>query len=138
MFWTLEQDKALRELIESEGLSYHQAALRMGVTRHSAIGRGYRLKLKSKTPPPTPKPKKPLSEPPRASERVSNGLGRNRTYQYWMDIWPVRGGCKYPLGDPGHGEFRFCSEPRKAFSSYCPTHHGITRIPVRPRQAKAF
>lgn len=31
-------------------------------------------------------------------------------------------GCRFPHGDTKGAEFRFCNEPRRAGSSYCPLH----------------
>ena len=34
-------------------------------------------------------------------------------------------GCRYPIGDPGTPNFRFCRAPRQSSSSYCECHHKL-------------
>jgi GcrA cell cycle regulator len=34
--------------------------------------------------------------------------------------------CRYPIGEPGQPDFRFCGKPRVGGRSYCPEHVRIT------------
>lgn len=68
--WTTEVSDALRALI-GEGVSYGEAAyalnrrFNLAITRHAAIGRGYRIGLIP--PKPQPRPKVPKADRPRRS-----------------------------------------------------------------------
>jgi GcrA cell cycle regulator len=36
--------------------------------------------------------------------------------------------CRFPVGDPQHDNFHFCSHPQRPGSPYCEYHHAKTRI----------
>lgn len=40
---------------------------------------------------------------------------------------PMKGGCKYPIGDPKEKGFHFCRKRRVLGSSYCPEHRDLCR-----------
>lgn len=41
------------------------------------------------------------------------------------DIWPAKGGCFWPIGDPHEADFRFCCAKRGGDHRYCDEHHRI-------------
>jgi hypothetical protein len=46
---------------------------------------------------------------------------------------PVRvaSGCKWPLGDPGEKDFRFCGDPARSGGVYCVEHDAAAHAPTR-------
>ncbi|WP_372918776.1 GcrA family cell cycle regulator [Sandarakinorhabdus sp.] len=41
--------------------------------------------------------------------------------------------CRWPIGEPGAKDFRFCEAAGRPGSSYCAGHHAIAWVTVRPR-----
>ena len=40
--------------------------------------------------------------------------------------------CCYPIGDPGHPDFRHCGVIRHGVGPYCATHHALTHLKTAP------
>ena len=38
--------------------------------------------------------------------------------------------CCWPIGEPGHRDFRFCAEPSMGNKSYCPVHAAKAYVPI--------
>jgi len=46
--------------------------------------------------------------------------------------------CRFPIGDPREKSFRFCGEPAKAGSSYCPACHAVAYLKGSATPPRAF
>lgn len=159
--WTDTQIDDLRRLW-AEGLSAGRIAGELGrISRNSVIGKAHRLGLSARVErqsaqvaaprpakpkaPRKPKPPKALAwarrELPRALETVevdksrSFVIGNGVTFEQ-LDI---RTHCRFPIGDPGTPDFKYCGGPREFVClddeiphRYCAGHYAITH--ARPRR----
>lgn len=118
--WTPEQDAMLRELF-AIGLSFHAIALRLGVTKNSAIGRARRLNF----------PQRGGNEPAVAAKKAIRNERRRETVLRFPGRastecqWPMWGNER-PTHDYCHGPVAAPGEP------YCPEHRkrAWTGVPV--------
>ena len=137
IYWTKEMNKALREY-RAQGFSFSVIGDMMGVSRNAVAGRCHRLNLchkggpspvvrKTKTttkaPPPLvvepdPEPEVYISIEPvsKVKGAVASILAAN-----WRS-------CRYPIGDPRHEDFHFCSRPTEVGRPYCEDHCKISYI----------
>lgn len=112
--WTPEQVARLRSLVEF-GVAFKEIGRIMGMTKDKAIGKAYRLKLRG------PRSKAPAAVAPTLVEWLDT-----------LDTFPPRGGCVYPLGDPGRPGFHFCADPiADGRPSYCVAHDKVTHVAER-------
>lgn len=140
--WTTEVSDALRALI-GEGVSYGEAAyalnrrFNLAITRHSAIGRGYRIGLvppkREKAPAKVKPPKRSTANHDITLVRMVRGKGnsnnlrvttsREAIEQYKLrcvEIVPRHltitelecGDCRYPYGDEA---ITFCGHPAYSY-----------------------
>lgn len=151
MAWTEDRVEILTKLW-AEGLSASQIAKRLGgVTRNAVIGKVHRLGLsgrakpsrpktvsraKPAAKPSTPKPrvvrktapvvKAPPAPPPVEAKPLPNGE--------FATILTIRDHmCKWPIGDPGESDFRFCGRRVKDKEPYCEAHCSVAYQPSRRR-----
>lgn len=152
MAWTEDRVEVLTKLW-AEGLSASQIAKQLGgVTRNAVIGKVHRLGLSGRaTPsrparktakPATPRARKvsrastpkaprtivptPPSPPPIEAKPMANGE--------YATILTIRDHmCKWPIGDPGSAEFRFCGRKVKDKEPYCEAHCSVAYQPSRRR-----
>lgn len=127
MAWTEERVDLLKKLW-TEGLSASQIARTMGdVTRNAVIGKVHRLGLSGRASSRPQRPRhvtmpKPLSKPVPIrpvildEELTSAATAKNNVLNIAENM------CKWPIGDPGSNEFRFCGKKSKAGSPYCEGH----------------
>ena len=151
--WEDAHSLALRELVE-KGMSFKEVARalneRFGTaySRNAAIGRARRLGLS------TPErsgaggvfaaPRKPdarkivekriLFRSPKPAALARAAVLRLRCvaiapkHLSLIDLEPDD--CRYPYGGDAEGEpITFCGHPRRAGSSYCPSHFHLTSVP---------
>jgi GcrA cell cycle regulator len=133
--WTEERVELLKRLWE-DGLTGSQVAARLGhgISRCAVAGKVHRFKLekrnnqastrqpkqkqstairllKTATPKLASVPKRVVSEPA-ADMRIAFLEVSNKT-------------CRWPIGDPGHKDFKFCGASPHAGSSYCEYHRQL-------------
>lgn len=152
MAWTDERVDLLKKLW-AEGHSASQIAKKIGgVTRNAVIGKVHRLGLSGRATPsrPTsrparaPKPRvaapvkakapvqrKPASVEVKAPEPEKLPNGEFATVLTLKDSM-----CKWPIGDPASGDFRFCGHRTKPGEAYCEAHAQIAYQPQQKRKRK--
>lgn len=159
--WNDATNAALRSLW-SEGHSTAEIGRRLGFSKNAIVGKAHRLHLPARpspisrnAAPRTPQPRRtkapsmsaltclqhvattsslpkvlarpaPLSEKP-IFQTVPDGLGSNLG----------RGGCCWPIGEPGARDFRFCEEPNETGRPYCPDHSRVAYRKTRDRRDDA-
>jgi GcrA cell cycle regulator len=139
MAWTDERVEQLKKLW-AEGLSASQIARTMGdVTRNAVIGKIHRLGMSGRGSPgrsdrprhvtmPKPSVKPVLVKPATVEEPV---VLENGDFATVMTIGDHM--CKWPIGDPGDSDFRFCGRNAKPGLPYCEGH---AQLAYQPAQRK--
>ncbi|WP_421792722.1 GcrA family cell cycle regulator [Hyphobacterium sp.] len=152
MAWTDDRVELLKKLW-AEGHSASQIAKKIGgVTRNAVIGKVHRLGLSGRATPSrpasrparTPKPRvaspakakapvqrKPAPEPVKVLDPEPLPNGEFATVLTLKDSM-----CKWPIGDPASGDFRFCGRRTKAGEAYCEAHAQIAYQPQQKRKRK--
>jgi len=154
MAWTEDRVEVLSKLW-AEGLSASQIAKQLGgVTRNAVIGKVHRLGLsgratpsrparKAAAKPATPRIHKVTTTP--TAPRVPRVIAQAPTPQAPVDAKMMANGeyatiltikdhmCKWPIGDPGSDEFRFCGRKVKESEPYCEPHCSVAYQPSRRR-----
>ena len=154
MGWTDERVELLKKLW-ADGLSASQIAAELGgITRNAVIGKVHRLGLsgRAKTPSTSaPRPRKPRSSGQMI--RVSRPAVRGNTalaYEYEVEPEPQlleipleqrktllqlnEHTCRWPVGDPGGGEFYFCGGDSTNELPYCSYHCRVAYQPANERR----
>jgi len=154
MSWTDERVELLKKLW-ADGLSASQIAAELGgITRNAVIGKVHRLGLSGRAKSPSssvPRARKPRSSGhmmriPRASMRGNTALA----YDYDVEPEPelieipvaqrktllelTDKTCRWPIGDPGGGEFYFCGGESATDLPYCVHHSRIAYQPANERR----
>lgn len=157
MAWTDDRVATLTKLW-ADGLSASQIAKELGgVTRNAVIGKVHRLGLSGRAKPSNPKRKSVAA--PRAAKPRPTKVTRTpaipralRTIPAVeqptpppMDAKPMANGefatiltitdhmCKWPIGDPGAPDFRFCGRKTDPDEPYCVPHSQVAYQPSRRR-----
>jgi GcrA cell cycle regulator len=158
MSWTDERVELLRKLW-SDGLSASQIAGELGgITRNAVIGKVHRLGLSGRaksTGAGVPRPRKSRSASPML--RIGRGAIRGNTalaHAYELDAEPElelidnvipiaqrrtllelnEQTCRWPVGDPGNGDFFFCGGNSVTGLPYCAYHSRIAYQPAADRR----
>ncbi len=118
--WTDDQTEKLVAL-HLQGLEYKDIAARLGITVNAVCGKSMRLRDEGRLPPRRVKTEKP----------VTNFLPPIPRFRGPI---PDRGSCCWPIGDPKHPDFRFCSEPALPGRPYCELHDSVARPAVKSDQ----
>lgn len=127
MEWTEERVARLRELWE-EGLSARQIAEGLGgITRNAVIGKANRMGLSKPTKSSMTRKQnrqevKPVLAPPVTGGATILQLSSNS--------------CRWPLGDPGDENFRYCGAPASQSAPYCEYHARLAYQPASSRDSK--
>ena len=154
MSWTDERVESLKKLW-ADGLSASQIAAELGgITRNAVIGKVHRLGLSGRAKSPSsgvPRVRKPRSSGhmmrvPRSSMRGNTALA----YDYEAEPEPelieipveqrktllqlTEKTCRWPIGDPGAGEFYFCGGEPANDTPYCSHHSRIAYQPANDRR----
>lgn len=160
MSWNDERVETLKKLW-SEGLSASQIANRIGgVTRNAVIGKVHRLGLSGRAPTSrtaTARPRPRIAAPRRPAKTRFQALGSTaiRTSTFQIEAEPyvsnyeeleipaterkslldlTEASCRWPIGDPQHGEFHFCNRSKVTGLPYCEFHSRRAFQPVQPRR----
>ncbi len=159
MGWTEERVELLKKLW-ADGLSASQIAAELGgVTRNAVIGKVHRLGLsgraKSSTPSTAPRRPRPAAQPSRprflvqgnTALRADPGIEPEPRPQLRavpeaeplvcervtiMELKECM--CRWPLGDPGREDFRFCGARSNVGAAYCAHHARIAYQTVSDRR----
>jgi len=158
MSWTDERVELLKKLW-SDGLSASQIAAELGgITRNAVIGKVHRLGLSGRaksTSSGTPRPRKARS--PSHMLRIGRSAIRGNTalahaYELEVDAEPElieniipigqrrtllelnEQTCRWPIGDPGSGDFFFCGGNTVTGLPYCAFHSRVAYQPATDRR----
>ena len=158
MSWTDERVELLKKLW-SDGLSASQIAAELGgITRNAVIGKVHRLGLSGRAKSASagaPRPRKPRA--PAHMLRIGRGAIRGNTalahaYEIEVEnepelidnIIPIgqrrtllelnEQTCRWPVGDPGSGDFFFCGGNTIGGLPYCAYHSRIACQPAADRR----
>lgn len=108
--WSEANIERLKALFH-KGHTYVEMGREMGVPKNAISSILFRIGLARK-PQAVKRPAKPYPE----------GLDSPRSARE----------CSWPIGDPGHPDFRFCGDP-VAVKSYCADHAAIAYVPAKKR-----
>jgi GcrA cell cycle regulator len=158
MSWTDERVELLKKLW-SDGLSASQIAAELGgITRNAVIGKVHRLGLSGRaksTSAGVPRPRK--SRSPSHMLRIGRNAIRGNTalahaYDYEIEAEPelidniipigqrrtilelTEQTCRWPVGDPGSGDFFFCGGNTLTGLPYCAYHSRVAYQPASDRR----
>jgi len=157
MSWTDERVELLKKLW-AEGLSASQIAGELGgITRNAVIGKVHRLGLSGRAKSPSsasPRPRKARSphmlRVTRPSIRGNTAL--SHAYDYDVETEPeliekvipigqrrtllelTEATCRWPIGDPGSGDFFFCGGNTVENLPYCAYHSRVAYQPLTERR----
>jgi len=158
MSWTDERVEQLKKLW-SDGLSASQIAAELGgITRNAVIGKVHRLGLSGRAK--STSSAAPRQRKARASShmlRIGRGAIRGNTalaqaYEVETEAEPAlienvipigqrrtileltELTCRWPIGDPGSGEFFFCGGNTIAGLPYCAYHSRVAYQPAADRR----
>ena len=154
MAWTDDRVDELKKLW-AEGLSASQIAKQLGgVTRNAVIGKVHRLGLSGRATPSRPA-RRPAAAPTRtrapsqpAKPRVTARAEPTTSPVKVLEAAPLPNGefatvltlkdsmCKWPLGDPATGDFRFCGRRSSAGDAYCEAHAEMAYQPQQRRRRR--
>jgi GcrA cell cycle regulator len=169
MSWTEEKIELLRKLwLDGMSASRIASELAEGLTRNAVIGKVYRLGLSGRTKPTaivSPAPRARERHPPRPAVTASAAMpivhgNTALALRPAMIVEPVaeivedvvvafaepvtivdlrESMCRWPIGDPGSAEFRFCGAANRAGAGpYCAHHATKAYQPQHDRRrAKA-
>jgi GcrA cell cycle regulator len=163
MNWTDERVELLKKLW-ADGLSASQIAAELGgITRNAVIGKVHRLGLSGRAKSVSsaaPRPRKPRAPSHPASMFRTHGATALKPMSMPdFDIEPLierevrpllepvssenvtimelrEAMCRWPIGDPGNSEFRFCGSQSNSSSSYCEYHAQLAYQPATDRRRR--
>jgi GcrA cell cycle regulator len=163
MNWTDERVELLKKLW-ADGLSASQIAAELGgITRNAVIGKVHRLGLSGRAKSVSsaaPRPRKPRAPSHPASMFRTHGATALKPMSMPdFDIEPLierevrpllepvssenvtimelrEAMCRWPIGDPGNSEFRFCGSQSNSSSSYCGYHAQLAYQPATDRRRR--
>ncbi len=126
--WTEEKVEVLTELWR-EGQSACQIAevLGEGVTRNSVIGKANRLGLSKPS-------KSSVTRKQRTQEKVKAKLMAPEGGATILTL--TASTCRWPIGDPGDEDFRFCGGPSSSEQPYCEYHSQLAYQTATTRERK--
>lgn len=143
MLWTDERVELLKKLL-AEGYPHSYIAGEIGTTRNAVIGKAHRLGLVSAA---SPRQQRSLPSRARPDQRLRRIIARRaaggatalaeaidvpETSPSDAEIIPIdcrvtfleldSRHCRWPIGEVGTTDFRFCGQRRLEGSSYCASH----------------
>ena len=152
MAWTDDRVEILKKLW-AEGLSASQIARELGdVTRNAVIGKVHRLGLAGRASPTKPKSRLRHREhvdyassyPGSSRSRISDNIEPLVMPEpaVTADGDPINilslseKVCKWPIGEPGDEDFRFCGNHKVNGSPYCNEHNKVAYQPLESRKKR--
>ena len=153
MAWTDDRVEVLKKLW-ADGLSASQIARELGdVTRNAVIGKVHRLGLAGRASPTKPKSRLRHRDHDSYSDSSYPGSSRSRLNDaieplvmpepaVTADGEPINilslseKICKWPIGEPGDEDFRFCGNNKVNGSPYCTEHTKVAYQPLDSRKRK--
>lgn len=158
MSWTDERVELLKRLW-SDGLSASRIAGELGgITRNAVIGKVHRLGLSGRAPSPSASaPRQRKARPPSQMLRIARAAVRGNTalaqvYEIDAEVEPAvvdniipmpqrrtileltESTCRWPVGDPGSGDFFFCGGNTLGNLPYCAHHARLAYQPAVDRR----
>ena len=118
--WTPDRIKTLMALW-AEGISTLEIGRRLGVTKNSVVGKVHRLGLPKRQSPISSSPRTPRIAKPTVPIRIKPQTVPISVNMVKMEKLTT-GMCKWPEGEPGHEDFRFCGQPALEGKPYCAAH----------------
>jgi len=131
--WTALRDKRLTELWLDGVAPGKIADILGGINTAGIVQRAIEMKL------PTDAEKRAKAKAKAEREKSAIKPPTPPAPQPPLPPAPARhdgGGCRYPFGDPGRPDFRFCEAPKRSDSSYCPEHHRRCYTPLSKDQRR--
>ena len=112
----------------ANGLSGSQIAKLLGTTRSAVLGKARRMGLPSR-----------LITQPVLKKKIARKTKFVLAFKTTAAaVFALRDDlCKYPHGEPGKPNFRFCLKPVARGSIYCPEHKELCFQPPLPRRGGA-
>jgi GcrA cell cycle regulator len=147
--WTDNTIQSLRNLW-AEGYSTAEIGRRMGVSKNAVIGKAHRLKLQGR-PSPIRRAEAGTPGAVRSRRPLLPQLGDLMPFRAWRPVspeHPVRAEpgrrpfehrltglvgtqqCRWPIGEPGKPDFRFCTKFAVVRRPYCEDHCGDAYRPL--------
>jgi GcrA cell cycle regulator len=129
--WTDNTIQSLRNLW-AEGYSTAEIGRRMGVSKNAVIGKAHRLKLQGR---PSPIRRAEAGTPGAVRSRrpllpqVRAEPGR-RPFEHRLTGLVGTQQCRWPIGEPGKPDFRFCTKFAVVRRPYCEDHCGDAYRPL--------
>ena len=121
MIWDDAATKRMDKLW-ADGFSGSQIAKKLGISRSAVLGKARRMGLPARKIT-QPVLKKKIARKPK-SKQVFQGTS-DAVIALRDDL------CKYPHGEPGKPNFRFCLKPVASESVYCSEHNDLCYMPTR-------
>mgnify|MGYP003627483643 CR=1 FL=1 len=155
MAWTDDRVEELKKLW-AEGQSASQIAKQLGgVTRNAVIGKVHRLGLSGRAAPSRPA-RRPAAAPartrapsqpakPRVTARAEPApVVQTKTLEpavlpngEFATVLTLKDSmCKWPIGDPSSGDFRFCGRRSNPGDAYCEAHGEMAYQPQQKRRRR--
>jgi GcrA cell cycle regulator len=149
--WTEEELRQLPALWAT-GTTTVEIGRQLGKTKGSVIGKVARMGL-----PHRPSPIRPVSQLTKEERRRNSYYKKNNrtppperpglvSLPALVSVAPRKSApielsplfsnspCRWPIGDPGNKDFKFCCEPTELGRPYCPRHCKVAYIPIRDRR----
>jgi GcrA cell cycle regulator len=121
--WDEQSVEALRRMVRVEGKTFEAIGRELGISKNACIGKARRLGIE------------PTAETPLNQRQKGQRLPPLSASVRWAALdamFPPKGHCVYPIGDPQEADFHFCGDAvRTPGESYCAEHHRICWQRVR-------
>ena len=118
--WTTDRIKTLMALW-TEGVPTLEIGRRLGVTKNSVVGKVHRLGLPKRQSPISSSPRTPRAAKPTPPIRIRSQTVSISENMVKMEELTAEM-CRWPVGDPGQEDFRFCGQTAIEGKPYCEVH----------------
>lgn len=152
--WNATNTALLRSMWEDKRSAVQiAAALNCGVSRNAVLGKVHRLRLSRSIG-----TRQQQVKPDKSTHRLGRPLKLLATFRHGGSRPPTPSAeictptacllvtadelndatCRWPIGDPKDGEFRYCGAPKHARVAYCAGHGGIAYQPRDVRENRRY